>query len=452
MKNGSLKKIFPIIVVLLMILSWYTVLDGTVSQAQKYDKCVENAKSALKDDLPENAIENINAAMEIKPSSELVYMMADYYVKAEDFDSCQDWCESFFDTYKTESKIYEYLCKCYYMQGDYSNCISRIEMAVNGKLETKALKAYYQKVRLKYSVVADGFSYLSTQSNGYVKTVNNGKYGIMNVSGGSVLAAKYISVGGYSQTESHGMICPVIDEKGGIWFMDTSGNARVNVTAKLKTKTAFKTVSMICNGVFALSDTSGKYSLIRLSDYSVIYSGADFIGTCTANLIPVKQGDKWFFINNEGKPVTENVYDEIKTDDFSIAFRNDVAVVKQNGSYYMIDPSEKKLSEKGFSDICVFQSDGMTAVYNGKKWGFADNKGNVKFDEYNGAKPFRCGMGCFMKDGKWGFMDTKGNLIIENTFDDTNGFISDTTAVVAYGDSWSVIKFFRSSKLESALA
>ena len=115
----------------------------------------------------------------------------------------------------------------------------------------------------------------------------------------------------------------------------------------------------------------------------------------------------------------------------------------------MIDSDEKALSDTTFADVGVFYSDdAMASMCNNQKWGFTDKTGKTMFNEYAGTGSFKFGYGSFNSAGKWGFLNSDGKVVVNAEFDNTKGFVSETTAVVNYGSEWLMIKFNISSELE----
>lgn len=444
----SLKVIAPIILIAVMALSWFNVLNGSVTTASEYKKYVESAEKNLKDELPDNAEADIQAALEIKKSPEPVYMMAEYYSKKGDHDRCIDWCNSYLETFVTDSKLYEYLCKEYITLGKYTDCLDTLKRVSKSDIYNKELKSLYNSIRYKHMEIGNRYDEIFTSINGYCVVRRGSGYGVCTTSGELCIKENYISVGGMYQTES-GLRCAVIDQNGLAWIIDNSGTPKVNISSNLKGISDIKKIGFVANGVVAVCDASGNYSLINLSNYSIVASGYSYIGACSAGVIPVSQNGKWFFIKPDGKRVSEKTYDDIKVSDYGLAFMGGVAFVKNNGVYTMIKSDEKAVSEAKFSDAATFCGEKEPAsVCRDKKWGFAGRDGKLMFNNYIGTRSFGYGYGAFNSAGKWGFLDVNGKTVVNGEFDDTKGFVSPSTAVVKYGSEWCMIRFNIASELE----
>lgn len=444
----SLKKIAPILLIVIIAFSWYNVLNGSISSSNDYNRYIENAKKNLEDGLPSNAVENIQAAMEIKESPEPVYMMAEYYIKNEEHDNCIDWCESYLEAFKKDSKLYGYLCKEYIALGNYSDCIELLKSLAGSDVYNKELKGYYDSIKYEYTEIGNRYDDISPSLNGYCVVKRGEYYGTCSVNGEINVQEKYLSIGGFFKTDN-GLRCTAIDKNGIVWLLDTSGTPRANISSSLKEVSDIKKVGLVSDGVFSVCDSNGVYSLIRISDYSVVTTGYSYIGSSINELIPVKKDEKWFFINTQGQRVSELSYDEIKVNDYGTAFSGDIAFVKNNGKYSMIDNKEKSVSETFFNEVGMFYfGNSPISICKDKKWGFADQKGKIMFNNYVGTVSYRYNYGAFSTAGKWGFIDINGKTVVKDVFDGTKGFVSPSTAAVKYGNEWCLIKFNISSELE----
>ena len=57
----------------------------------------------------------------------------------------------------------------------------------------------------------------------------------------------------------------------------------------------------------------------------------------------VKEKDKWHLIDEKGKKVTDDEYDEIAMDEKGVVYRNDRIFAKAAGKYYLLDENGKRL-------------------------------------------------------------------------------------------------------------
>lgn len=166
-------------------------------------------------------------------------------------------------------------------------------------------------------------------------------------------------------------------------------------------------------------------------------------------LTAVSNGQKYAYIDVDGKEITSFIYDEAGS------FSEGYAVVTKNEKNYIIDTSGKELIElkyspcieemfseglfpvwgddnigfvntkgelvipcKYSSDPGIFFSEGLVNVSNGNKFGYIDKTGKevIPF-VYDYAHPFSDGLAAVNKDEKWFYIDKSGKKVLETNTD-----------------------------------
>jgi len=163
---------------------------------------------------------------------------------------------------------------------------------------------------------------------------------------------------------------------------------------------------------------------------------------CSEQRCGVKLEDKWGYVDTSGALIIWPQYDKVNK------FRDSYAAVKKDGQWLLINRqgyvqytfSIKKLyspseglstfqdynNKRGFINISgnivissQFKrverfSEGLAAVYNGKKWGFVDSRGKIKIPfEFKGAQRFTQKIAPAKGDsGQWGYIDKSGDWVI----------------------------------------
>ncbi len=172
-------------------------------------------------------------------------------------------------------------------------------------------------------------------------------------------------------------------------------------------------------------------------------------------LIPVKSGDKWGYIDKEGKYAINPQFDEahmfiqgmalVKGTDGKYGFIDEegkykinplyksaqntfsegglVGVAQENGKIQFVDKEGKIKATLENADRCYQLNEGMAAIMVGDKWGFADASGSIKINPtYDNVTRFGEGLAAVaQKDEeteelKWGFIDKEGKLVINYQF------------------------------------
>lgn len=195
-------------------------------------------------------------------------------------------------------------------------------------------------------------------------------------------------------------------------------------------------------------------------------------------LIPVKSGDKWQYIDKEGKIVInpqfsyaagffeglalirneatpprfgyideKGIYIINATYITGTSFSEGLAcVVPENGSPTYIDTKGQiKFTLKDAQKASLFR-EGMALFSQLDKegtiqWGYVDNTGTVKIiPQFSDARLFSEGMAAVAnKEGKWGFIDAKGSIVINYQFEGAGSF-RDGLCIVYDGKQYGYIE------------
>lgn len=201
-----------------------------------------------------------------------------------------------------------------------------------------------------------------------------------------------------------------------------------------------------------------------------------FISSCSlfnkksidVKLIPVKAGDKYQYIDKEGKIVINPQFEEASM------FRDGIALVLTSGKsekYGFIDESGKYIITPNYIEATIF-SEGIAYVVSengaptaidkggktlftlkdaenarifkeglsafcisdtsGKKWGFVDKGGKVAINpQFSSIADFNEGT-CAVKnkDDKWGYINKEGKITINPQFDEAYAFVNGKATVV----------------------
>ena len=195
-------------------------------------------------------------------------------------------------------------------------------------------------------------------------------------------------------------------------------------------------------------------------------------------LYPVKIGDNYQYIDNEGKIVIQSKFGAA-----GLFSDNGLALVKTLGEYpkfgyitddgkyaimpkykYATDFNEglawvvteneppKAINSKGEIKIVLRDAEivgtfheglaGFVILDNGEqKWGFVDKDGKIKINpQFYNVDIFSNGR-CAVtnKDGKSGYINTEGKMVINYQFDEAASFHENNMACVKLGDKWGVI-------------
>lgn len=190
-------------------------------------------------------------------------------------------------------------------------------------------------------------------------------------------------------------------------------------------------------------------------------------------LIPVKSGDKWGYIDKQGKILINPQFNDahffldglalVRSSDDKYGYIGEggkyvinpmykdassfseglACVVKENAKPEYVDACGKTQFVAEQAEICgAFKEDRAPVSIKGK-WGFLDRSGKVAISpQFDAVMPFSDGLAGFCtktnEDRKWGYIDQNGKIVIPAQFDHVGKF-SEGVAAVYNGKSYGYI-------------
>ena len=138
---------------------------------------------------------------------------------------------------------------------------------------------------------------------------------------------------------------------------------------------------------------------------------------------------------------------------------NWVAIVEENGSWYVIDGWNEKLAEIQLDDvdrIGDFNKYGIAYAYlNDESIAYINTEGDVLPKRFKPCEEsyfiylslyepmlesnWYLGLGVFEENGKYGFIDAEGNIVSYPVYDEVYGFSSNGLAKVRVGEKWGYV-------------
>lgn len=176
-----------------------------------------------------------------------------------------------------------------------------------------------------------------------------------------------------------------------------------------------------------------------LKTLSICYLAGILLTSCSNNksikLFPVKAGDKWEYIDRDGKIIINAQFDQANF------FREGLALVETSSKYNFITEDGKYPSKKDYKQALDF-SEGFAWVVPENSFPIAINtKGEtqISFKDAETVESFKEGLAAFTnKDDKCGFIDKSGKIIINPQFKNVHSF-SNGLAAVKLDQKWGYI-------------
>lgn len=433
----------PICFVFLFVFAIYKTYTDNGQTVKEYNECLAMARIDWEDGILRDAIGYYERAINLKPSLELYIEVVDFY-KDTNRQALPDWCERMISKYPYEAEGYEILMQYFYENQDYIECFKLYNKFLKRKIKdgSKEIDRIVENIQYTY-FLQGGFLAVSDYSNGYCAVMTEeGGWGYVDQIGSLRIRGNYLKAGCFLEEKA-----PIIDANGSAYYIDKDGYKK----AIYKGSDTLYELGMYYEGLMQYSNgQSWGYfdtSMSKETDRETTsLKGFDEVTLMQNGQAAVYRENKWYFINRKGERLTDKNYEDVIRDERGVAIANNRMFVMKNGSYHMIDGTEKLISESTYEDARLFVDNSYAAVKVNGRWGFVDVNGQQVIEPiYEDARSFCCGYAAVRKDGKWGYIDTSGNFVIEAIFDDARDFNSSMCAFVSTNGIWSLLRFYKYS-------
>lgn len=140
--------------------------------------------------------------------------------------------------------------------------------------------------------------------------------------------------------------------------------------------------------------------------------------------ISVRIGDKWGFLDWEGKEITPVKYDDVSQ------FQDSVAEVRLNSLYGAVNAQGREVIPVSYDYFGDLQEELRNISVNGKR-GFIDKEGHIVITpKYDHAWDFQEGMAAVRQGERWGFINKEGKEVIPIQYENYPGNFSEGLAAV----------------------
>ena len=142
------------------------------------------------------------------------------------------------------------------------------------------------------------------------------------------------------------------------------------------------------------------------------------LGDIPGEPFPVKEGNKYRYINYRGEQVTPAVYDE------AYPFNDGLAAVSLFGKYGYINIKDKPIISFQYLNAGKY-AEGYAPVMNTSGWGYINKKGQTLIEFiYQDAHEFSEGLASVKSDGKYHFINGDGSVALPGRYSWAGSFKS----------------------------
>ena len=454
----NMKKVFAVIVAIIVIIMCIVMLKGILSKDTKQGKIVskdyfasyQNNKWGVIDSNGDNVIDPSYAEMIIVPNSKNDVFLCTYDV---DYDN---------NTYKTKALNSEN--KEIFTEYDHVEAISNKDTDNNLWYENDVVRVekngLYGLIDLSGKELLqceyDKIEALEGVQNTF-KITKDGKVGIADNKGNVLITPSYAEITSLDKDKSQGFIVKNSDGKYGI----------VDTANKQVLETKYDTVEKIYRNDYYVVTENGKQEVIKKAGDKVLSGNYDKIEAILQNPengIIYKQKEKYGIMNLSGAVVIKPEYEKLKEG------ASGSIIAKKDSKYGIIDLQGNQkvefkyqnLSYNEKADLYIAEDDQyeneiLDSNYQVKQTGYLielnTDKGymelnqnnsykyyNFKFEEQNVENIFTSNtLFASKKDGKYGFVDKNGKTVVDYIYDDVTSQNSYGYAGIKKDGKWGAI-------------
>lgn len=273
----------------------------------------------------------------------------------------------------------------------------------------------------------DGIYTYSDGIAGY-KCKSNGKYGFVDLNGNKIIACDYDGFGAFSEGISK--VDKKVDGKTRSGYIDNKGNIILPIL--------YDVAGTFRDGWGMIKKDSNYFYVDRngnLKDpprrYDELY---EFRSGFSLGITKEKNNNPktYYYINKQLKEEFSVTYKE------AYAFWDDVAVIKRDKEYELMNKKGEVFKSLGSIDFMKFSSEGLLSIRDNRKWGFMNNKGEIVIaPKYDSCESFKYGYAKIKMGTKWGLIDRSGTQIIEAKYE--NILPGENGIFIFYDGGWGVI-------------
>lgn len=430
MKIKNYGKLIPVVLFFLMLLATFQTVSEAQEQEKAYTDYIEKAREKSEQEILTDALSNYEKALEMYSTPELYEEAGAVIETLGTYRQKEKWGKRMIEVYPEEGAGYEYLMQVYLDQKKYASCFEIYDTALKKNVLTKGAADIYEEIKYVYELDYNSYEEVSVFAGGFCAVRKDGLWGFVNEKAVVKIKCRYADAGIFA-----GGLAYVRDGEGKQYFINADNNKKLAVDNILEAE-----VTGIINDGWYPVKTGEEYYYCDEEGKPVLgpYLGA---GSFNLGRAAVLAEDGWYFIDTQGKILTEERYQNVFLDAKGIAFRNGRAFVASEEGIRMMDENFLPVGDAVYEAARPFYESTMAAVKIDGKWGFTDNTGKLCIPcGYEDADSFSNGYAAVCLDEKWGYINAQGEIVIEPVFSGAAPFNAKGCAFVRRNESWVALR------------
>ena len=426
-----MKKLTVMAMILLLGTAWWSTLDNFGVKKAEYNQHIEEAEKYEAQQIYYDAILEYRSALEENPDNGEIWLkIAQDYKNLGEDDEFEEACNQAINLENTNNDAVFLLTDYYLEEGRREDAISLLRRQAEKTKYNGDIKEKLQSLAGDFKIISGDYDEISITCGGYMYAKSGDLYGFLDITGQKIICAQYQSVGLFGDSG----FAPV-QKDGQCYYIDTNNYKR------RQPEEAYEYLGVEKQGIIPAMQNE-KWGYLN-EDFKPL---TEFLYDAATPVLDgfgaVKQGERWAFINEKQELVTDFIFDDVVQDEWGFCSRNGVAFVKSGDQYILVDKEGKQIGNESYQAVSPFVSDKPAAVCQEGKWGFISLTGEKKLEcMFQGAKSFSSiGYAPVESDDTWGYIKENGDVVIDCQFEDAKVFNARGIAPIKSENVWKLIQ------------
>lgn len=441
----KIKRLLPLWLVLLYFGSAAYMFQFRTENNDRYRELVETARSCAKNEVMTDAAEAYEEALAIHPNVELAAEAGEVFLANEAYPEAKKWYRNeLYANYPDEELTYDYGIRMYLAQEHYRDAFSVYDECRSRELGTEKIEELMRPVLYSFDLSGRYDEVRPFGNLSGIAAVRYGDYwGYIDDEGGRVLDYTYLSAGMFSD------LAAVVDQNGKAYFTDRGGNKKITDKSILEQDPEIGQVQQFLGieGGVLWAWNGQAWSCYDAETLKRLFGGYSAVTNIANGIGAVRnEASKWAVIAADGTALTDFIYDDVRTDEKQVFCRTGIVFVKEGENWCLLNQEGKPVGDQVYEDACAFYDTTCAAVKRGGEWVYIDAEGQEQeLGSYEAARSFSNGLAAVRSGGKWGYIDQEGRLVIDCQFDEAGPFAASGVAFVKpEGEScWKLLSLYK---------
>ena len=306
-------------------------------------------------------------------------------------------------------------------QNNYVGAYATYKEASKAEARSELLYEYEKRILYSYTVGHRGYKQFSRNLQGYYTVYDGMGWGVLNPNGTNMYDCIYTYISPLDSS-LNGVFC---SKEKGARFMDKKGVIHFHLPNEYEKALAY------ASGYVPVY-VEDAWHFLECKTGNIGETGYEQVTVFSNNVAFVKQNQTWMLIDIQGNKVSEQVFDDVKCYGNGMYTANDIIVASQNGKYGFYNSVGESRNAFTCKDADVYYGSAVAYQDESGKWGFVSVDGDIVIKPaFKKAKSFSGGLAAVYNGEKWGFINQKGELVIDYQFVDADYFTTQGACMVS---------------------